>query len=140
MLGLANAYVAIAAAILAIGYAAVKIVSDVNHANSIEGRLEEARDCAEAAKSAAQEANEAYNTLLTKGDQYNETQKRLQELTKGTQEYTQALIDNNNVVLGMVDAYPGLRKYLKMEDGVLSFDEIGYAQYSKDLEGGVEKT
>jgi hypothetical protein len=40
----------------------------------------------------------------------------------------------------MVDAYPGLRKYLKMEDGVLSFDEIGYAQYSKDLEGGVEKT
>ena len=140
MLGLANPYVAIAAAILAIGYAAVKIVSDVNHANSIEGRLEEARDCAEAAKSAAQEANEAYNTLLTKGDQYNETQKRLQELTKGTQEYTQALIDNNNVVLGMVDAYPGLRKYLKMEDGVLSFDEIGYAQYSKDLEGGVEKT
>ena len=140
MLGLANPYVAIATAILAIGYAAVKIVSDVNHANSIEGRLEEARDCAEAAKSAAQEANEAYNTLLTKGDQYNETQKRLQELTKGTQEYTQALIDNNNVVLGMVDAYPGLRKYLKMEDGVLSFDEIGYAQYSKDLEGGVEKT
>lgn len=140
MLGLANPYVAIAAAILAIGYAAVKIVSDVNHANSIEGRLEEARDCAEAAKSAAQEANEAYNTLLTKGDQYNETQKRLQELTKGTQEYTQALIDNNNVVLGMVDAYPGLRKYLKMEDSVLSFDEIGYAQYSKDLEGGVEKT
>jgi len=46
--------------------------------------------------------------LFNMGNSYTDTQERLAELTEGTEEYTRALIDANNQVLAMIEAYPGL--------------------------------
>lgn len=140
MVGLSNPYFAIATAIAALGYAIYKITSDISHAKSIEGQIEAAEEQTRAAESAANDAREAYMNLFNMGNSYTDTQERLAELTEGTEEYTRALIDANNQVLAMIEAYPGLQKYLRMTNGVLSFDESGYQQYLADLESGTVKT
>ena len=140
MVGLSNPFFAIATAIAALGYAIYKITSDISHAKSIEGQIEAAEEQTRAAESAANDAREAYINLFNMGNSYTDTQERLAELTEGTKEYTRALIDANNQVLAMIEAYPGLQKYLRMTNGVLSFDEGGYQQYLADLESGTVKT
>ena len=140
MVGLSNPYFAIATAIAALGYAIYKITSDISHAKSIEGQIEAAEEQTRAAESAANDAREAYMNLFNMGNSYTDTQERLAELTEGTEEYTRALIDANNQVLAMIEAYPGLQKYLRMTNGALSFDESGYQQYLADLESGTVKT
>jgi hypothetical protein len=63
--------------------------------NSLEGRMEAAAEATAEATQAAQDAKKAYDELLEEHDGYNETQKALKELTYGTQEWKNALIEAN---------------------------------------------
>lgn len=102
-------------------------MSKAAYANSIEGQLENARKATEAAKQAAEEAKRAYEELLSDKNEYNDLQKTLNELTKGTEEWQQALIKANDQVFELITKYPELAQYLKMgKSGGLEIDEQGF--------------
>lgn len=79
------------------------------------------------AADAANEAKQAYEDLLSKKSEYSGLQKELEDLTKGTDEWKQKLIETNNEVLTLLDAYPELIDYIKRgEEGQLTITEEGW--------------
>jgi Ni,Fe-hydrogenase III component G len=69
-------------------------------------------------KDFAEEAKDAYDQMLSDQSKYHELQKTLEDLTYGTKEWKQALIEANQQVLELLQTYPELTKYLtRGEDG-----------------------
>lgn len=59
-------------------------------------------------------------------------------LTKGTQEWNNAMAESNNKILEMIDKYPQLAEYVTHgQNGELTFDEQGLKEYEKAVEGEV---
>lgn len=106
-LGVLGLYVLAAAAVAA---AIIGIVIAVKKAkaNSLEGQLESAQKATERATEAAQNAKDAYDELLNGQGNYNSTQEALNELTEGTDEFKQALIEANQAVIELIGTYKGL--------------------------------
>lgn len=106
-LGVLSLYVLAAAAVAA---AVIGIVIAVKKAkaNSLEGQLESAQKATERATEAAQDAKSAYDELLNGQSNYNSTQETLSELTEGTDEFKQALIEANQAVIELIGTYKGL--------------------------------
>jgi hypothetical protein len=48
--------------------------------------------------------------------------KVLDELTRGTKEWKQAILDINNSVIDLIAEYPELASFVTKEDGVLRLD------------------
>ena len=107
----------------------IGIVAAINHANAqkIENRMKAAAEATEEAKQAAEEAKEAYDKMLDDRNKYNELQQTLEDLTYGTNEWKQALIEANQQVLELLQTYPELAKYLtRGEDGQLAIKDEGW--------------
>lgn len=103
----------------------------IKHAkeNSLEGRIKAAEEATKNAKEAAEEAKQVYEELLGKKEEYNETQKSLENLTRGTEEWTQALLAANEEVLELISAYPELARYLaRGGQGQLTISEEGWKE------------
>lgn len=98
-------------------------------AASLEGRMEAAAEATKDAQAAAEKAKTAYDDLLGAQESYNELQSTLEGLTKGTNEWKQALIEANSQVLQLLSTYPELAKYIgRGEDGQLTIDDEGWNQ------------
>ena len=111
----------IIAAIILLTVLIVKLVKAM--ANSTPAaRLEQAKEAAEEAGKAAEEAAESFNTLKESLDGLAEKYKNLEDLTRGTQEWRQALIETNNAVLDLIEAYPELASLVANKDGVLTIE------------------
>ena len=91
---------------------------------------------ADAAKQAAAEAEglakeyenvkSAYDDLKASLEDYNGARDALDELTKGTQEWKEAVIELNSQVLDLLDKYPQLAQYItSTNDGLLEISKIG---------------
>lgn len=107
--------------------AIIVLVAKAAHDNSIEGRMEAAAKATERAKEAVEGARQAYDDLLSDKSGYDELQNKLDELTKGTLEWKQALAESNAYVLELLDKYPELAKYLtRGEHGKLEYTEEGW--------------
>lgn len=77
------------------------------------------------AAEAAQAAQQAYSNLVESFDKYGEAVDKFNDLTVGTTEWKNALLDVNNQVLELLDKYPQLASYLTSENGVLGISEEG---------------
>ena len=62
-------------------------------------------------------------------DSIGETKSSLTDLTKGTDEWREAVRKLNDQVLTLLQTYPELAQYVKNEDGVLSIDDVGMDQF-----------
>ena len=122
----------IIAAIILLTVLIVKFVKSI--ANSTPtARLEQAKEAAEEAGKAAEEAAESFNTLKESLDGLVEKYKNLEGLTRGTQEWRQALIETNNAVLDLIEEYPELASLVANKDGVLTID-INSSEVQKVLD------
>lgn len=95
--------------------------------NSLAGQMEKAQKATEAAKAAAESAKTAYDDLLSARSEYSELQATLDGLTKGTNEWKQALIEANAQVLKLLSTYPELAEFIRRgEDGQLTILDKGF--------------
>lgn len=95
--------------------------------NSLAGQMEKAQKATTAAKEAAESAKTAYDDLLSARSEYSELQATLDGLTKGTNEWKQALIEANAQVLELLSTYPELAKFISRgEDGQLTISDEGF--------------
>ena len=95
--------------------------------NSLAGQMEKAQKATAAAKEAAESAKTAYDDLLSARNEYSELQTTLDGLTKGTNEWKQALIEANTQVLELLSTYPELAKFISRgEDGQLTILDEGF--------------
>lgn len=78
------------------------------------------------AAEAAQAAQQAYSDLVNSFDKYGEAADKINDLTVGTTEWKNALLDVNNQVLELLDKYPQLSSYLTSENGVLNISEEAF--------------
>ena len=87
-----------------------------------EGKLDAAREAAEKAGMAADEAAESFNKLKASLDSLDDKYSAIENLTYGTQEWRDAVQEVNNEVLSLIDNYPELSSFLQSKEGILSFD------------------
>lgn len=126
--------IAAVTALAAIGTAIYKIVKNNNYKKSLQYKIDTVKQATEAAKKAAEEANDAYNEFLNDKNQYNELQNTLDNLIVGTDEWRQKLIEANKQVLELIKTYPELTKYIERnENGILTIREEGLQQYEETL-------
>ena len=91
--------------------------------NSPAQQLKEAQEAAEKAGNAADIAADKYNNLKTSLDEIGEKKSNLDELTKGTQEWNEAVFELNQQILQLMKDYPELVNFIsKNSDGVLTID------------------
>ena len=92
-------------------------------------RTERLTQASKDAKQAAEEASKAYDELLSKKNEYADTQSALEELIKGTEEWKRKLIEANNQVLTLLEAYPMLNRFLSRgKDGQLIITSEGFQE------------
>ena len=111
---------AVVAAATAIGVAIYKYNNRFNDA------LKDATAATKEAKEAADSAQQEYNSLLSTITDYKDAKTALGQLTKGTDEWKQKVMEINTQVLELMDNYSGLAQYVTSEDGVLSISDEGF--------------
>lgn len=115
--------------ILAITVAAVAlgVVLKNLYENSPEGKLKAAEKSAKVLGAAAEEAANNFEELSNSIDSLGDKYKALDELTRGTKEWKDAVMDINSEVLNLVDKYPQLAEFLEGGEGVirLNLDAAG---------------
>jgi methyl-accepting chemotaxis protein len=116
---------AILAVVLILVVAIVALVAAFNAIKNAtpEAKLAAAEEAAKAAGEAAKFAADAYKELKEGLADLDKSYDALDNMTKGTQEWKDAVKDVNKQVLDLVDKYPELAKYVeKTNDGVLKLD------------------
>lgn len=95
--------------------------------NSLEAKLEKSQEAAKNAAQSAEEAKEAYEKLGEAWDDLADKNTAIEEATKGTQEWRDAIKEVNNAVLDLMDSYGGMIEIGRGENGALTIlnqDEI----------------
>lgn len=96
----------------------------VAESKTVEARLEKAQKATENAKESANEAEEAYNELLSAGQDYTDLRAKLDDLTEGTQAWTEALLEANAAAIALAQDYPELAGMMTRDErGILGFKE-----------------
>ena len=111
----------VVAAVVALG-AIIYTTIDQIQKSSPEGKLKAAREEAEAAAEAADKAAESYNNLKNSLDSLKDGYQTLEGLTRGTEEWNEAVKSINDTVMDLIQEYPELAKFIKAESGVLTLD------------------
>lgn len=125
------------AALIAILVIFIKVAQN----NSLEKRMERAAELTKEAKEAADSAKQAYEDLLSDKSEYSDLQDRLEDLTYGTLEWKEALIEANQQVLELIKTYPQLTKYLvKGAYGQLQISQEGWNHLTTSSRKAVENT
>lgn len=116
------AILGVTAAIAALGL----MIWGVHRARTADNRA------AEEAVKIAQDASAAHDLVIAKMDEmqshldtYDQISDSLKDITKGTQEWYNALNDSNQAVLSLIDQFPELAKYVKNIDGRLIITQEG---------------
>ena len=112
-------FAAIVAGVVALGFA-ISAASDAWNAN-----VNAAKEAAETAAGLQDELNSvktAYDDINNTLSDYNEARTALKDMTVGTQEWKQAVIELNQQVLDLINKYPDLAKSVKNVDGILEID------------------
>lgn len=107
-----------AAAIIAVGGA----LAYIGHQNSPGQILKKMKENAEEAGTAAEEAAQKYNELKTSLDNLSGSEEALNNLTVGTQEWRDAVVNLNDEILKLIETYPELAELVKFEGGHLTID------------------
>lgn len=111
-----------AIALLVVGILLLVAAFKKAQANSPEGKLKSAQASAESAAQAAEETAEAYKNLSDAFDSLSGKYDALEELTKGTKAWNDAVREINQEVMALIDQYPELANLVKSKDGVMHID------------------
>ena len=91
------------------------------------------KQAAQKAAKAAQEAKQKYDDVKTSFQElkssienYHNAQDAIKNLTKGTQEWRDAIKESNDQVLQLLDKYPQLAAYVKSVNGQLQVSDQGF--------------
>ena len=109
---------AIAAVSLGVYALAEAIETNAEKTKALNEQYNTLKDNYESVKSATQELTSSLDAL-------GEQQTKLASLTKGTQEWKDAVKDVNGEVLELIRKYPQLAKYVDNKNGILSISEYG---------------
>ena len=128
--------------VLLIGLAIAAIITTIILvANAIkkaspEYKLEQAQKAADKASEAADRATDSYENLVNAFEGLEQGYDALKDLTRGTEEWNDAVKDINNSVLDLIAEYPELAKFVDNEGGVLTIDmdDTNVQQVLKDAE------
>ena len=97
-----------------------------------------AQDAAAAAKISADRYNEvkqAYDDFISQTTDYKESVKAMEEMTKGTNEYREALLKANEQAMNLIKNYKDLATAYTIKDGLILIDEDALAKVQeKELE------
>ena len=95
-------------------------------ASTPEGKLAAAKEQAKALGDQLDNAKSSAEELKSAFDQYTSAVQTLENCTKGTQEWYQALQDVNTQVLDLLNAYPELAQYItRTSEGMLQISDKG---------------
>ena len=112
-------YVAAIGAIIAIGYALVKVY------NADKDAAIEAAKAAKEVKKEYEDVKTAYEDLTSTISDYGDSLNALSKLEEGTQAWKEAVLELNEQVIELLDKYPQLAQYVSNKDGVLSISSEG---------------
>lgn len=114
-----------------------KAIAEAIYNASLEGQLEAANEELDAMNSLLDATTEKVDNLKNAWDKYDEVKSTLDNCTKGTEEWEDALAAVNQQVLEILQTYPELAQYVNrdMETGELQLDEQGYEEYLKNVQG-----
>lgn len=119
---------AIAAAV-AIG--ALATVFAIIKKNSPEAKLAKLEENTTNAQKAAESSKKAYDDLVSSVDSIKNAEDTFKNLTIGTLEWKQALLESNSLILELLKKYPQLNKYLTTEQ-IGGFTKYGYKEEGFD--------
>lgn len=115
------------AAVAAAAIVAGKIIARILETNSFSGtekRLELVTDLAMGAEEAAKEATKAYEDLLAGETTYGQRLKEISELTEGTKEWRQAILETNAEIMDLLEISPELAGAVRVDkNGLLKLNE-----------------
>ena len=126
-LGIIGAIIAIVIVLISL---IVKLVKHIQNSTP-EAKLEAAKEAADDAAEAAQNAADAFTNLADSWDSLGDKYKALEDMTRGSQEWRDAVREINAEVLDLMDNYDGLN--VEMKDGVLHITNMDnvLAEYEK---------
>ena len=131
---IAGAAVAITAIVAGIAIIAAGSVAIYNWWNKASIEAEKAAKEAEKMKEAYQGVKAEYDSLTNTISDYQSAKDGLEELTKGTVEFKQAIFEANEKALELINNYEGLR-YTVNSDGLIEIDKESLQNLqSKELE------
>jgi KaiC/GvpD/RAD55 family RecA-like ATPase len=94
----------------------------ITYQNSPEQVLKRTKERAEEAGAAAEEAAQQYAELKNSLDNLSSSEKALDELITGTQEWRDAVVSLNEEVLSLIEKYPELKDLIDFKDGHLTIN------------------
>lgn len=83
--------------------------------NTPEGKLKAAKEAAEEAAKAAEDAKTAYDSLNSSLESLGDKYKSIEDLTKGTQAWKDAVYELNQQVLTLLEKYPELEEFVAFD-------------------------
>ena len=120
------------AAIVGVGAGLIALFQYLS-SNTPEAKLKAAKEALEEQKTSLENAKTAAEDLQSAFDNYQSVRTELDNCTKGTDEWREALEKVNEVVTNMITDFPQLKQYLELKDGALSLNEEGINQYQSLL-------
>lgn len=123
--------------LLLIGAAVIGLIYEM--AESYDYQSDKAKEATQKAIDSAEAAKgvkDAYDELKNSLTDIQSAEAALNTLTKGTQEWKEAVAELNNQILVLLQKYPELGKYVINEDGHLAISEEGY---DKMIENQMQK-
>ena len=130
---------AIVAAILII-VAIVNAISNAIKKSADDGKkaFEAATEAARSAKEEFENAKKAAEDLKKAFEDYDKAQEAIDNMTKGTEEWRNAIQEANMQVLDLIDKYPELAKYVSNVDGQLKISDEGRRVVEEQAEQAVK--
>lgn len=107
--------------VLALG-AVVAVYKAIKN-NSPEAHLERATDLAKETSEAANEAATSFDNLKTSLEGIEDGTSKLENLTRGTNEWKDAVQEVNNQILDLIEKFPQLAEFVESKGGILIINE-----------------
>lgn len=137
---------AVVAGVIAAISVAVVLLYDNWKKNDPGEQLKQTKEAAEGLKKQVDEAKSAADELASSFDNYKNARKQLEECTKGTQEWEEALRGVNSAALEVLDNLPSdmtaeeIRDlYSRDENGMIKFDEDKMNNVQEEAQNRVDK-
>lgn len=132
-------------ALVAVALAALGGIAWASHyfseGETLKRQLKEAQEATEATTQAAEDAQAAYEDVVSAFDSYYIAQDALEKLTVGTLEWKEALIEVNQQVLDLISKYPELAQYVTTgENGELTISQEGKEAYIAQRQESINAT
>lgn len=132
-------------ALVAVALAALGGIAWASHyfseGETLKRQLKEAQEATEATTQAAEDAQAAYEDVMSAFDSYYVAQDALEKLTVGTLEWKEALIEVNQQVLDLISKYPELAQYVTTgKNGELTISQEGKEAYIAQRQESINAT